>query len=281
MQMNKKMVLHNSCNSDALLHIDSLSIGYKKRKNQRQFIQQDLNLTVNKGEMICLIGPNGCGKSTLIRSIAGLQPSFSGEIYIGGKAISTQNNRNRALLLSLVLTDKVETGNLTVFDVVAIGRQPYTNWFGKLSPNDKDLVWNALEQVHLTSFAERYLHELSDGEKQRVMIAKALVQETPLIVLDEPTAHLDLPNRVEIMLLLKNLAKQTSKAIILSTHELDLALQIADTIWLMQQSKGIEVGTPEELISNGSLQQIFANCSFSFEKNDNFVAQKKMYKLLI
>ena len=249
-----------------ILQTNTLSIGYKKSKGKILFIQQDLNLSVAQGEMVCLIGPNGCGKSTLIRSIAGLQPYFSGEIYIGGKAISKQNNQNRALLIGLVLTDRVNAGNLTVFDIVSIGRQPHTNWFGGLSEADEQRIWEALEQVHLTSYAKRNFNELSDGEKQRVMIAKALVQDTSLIILDEPTAHLDLPNRVEIMLLLRNLAKQTQKAIILSTHELDLALQVADTIWLMQQNKGVIVGAPEDLILNGSFQQIFANRAFSFDE---------------
>jgi iron complex transport system ATP-binding protein len=249
-----------------ILQTNSLCIGYKKRKNEVLLIQQDLNLSVAQGEMVCLIGPNGCGKSTLIRSIAGLQPYFEGEIYVGGKAISKQNNESRAQLIGLVLTDRVDAGNLTVFDIVAIGRQPHTNWFGGLSETDRQRIREALEQVHLTSYAKSNFNELSDGEKQRVMIAKALVQDTALIILDEPTAHLDLPNRVEIMLLLRNLARQTQKAIILSTHELDLALQVADTIWLMQQNKGVIVGVPEDLILNGSFRQIFANRAFSFDE---------------
>ncbi len=249
-----------------ILQTNSLSIGYKRKKNEVWLVQQDLNLSVTQGEMVCLIGPNGCGKSTLIRSIAGLQPYFAGEVYIGGKAISKQNNQSRALLIGLVLTDKVDAGNLTVFDIVATGRQPHTNWFGELSGKDEQRIGEALEQVHLTSYAKRNFNELSDGEKQRVMIAKALVQDTALIILDEPTAHLDLPNRVEIMLLLRNLAKQTQKAIILSTHELDLALQVADTIWLMKPNKGVVVGAPEDLILNGSFQQIFANRAFSFDE---------------
>jgi len=242
-----------------ILKTEFLSIGYKRSVP----VQQDLNLSLSEGEMVCLIGPNGCGKSTLIRSIAGLQPCLAGEVYIGGKAISGQNNKERALLISLVLTDRVEGGNLTVFDIVAMGRYPYTNWLGGLSESDRQLVWEALEQVHLTAFAKRYLNELSDGERQRAMIAKALVQDTPLIILDEPTAHLDLPNRVEIMLLLRNLAKRTQKSILLSTHELDLALQTADTVWLMEQHKGVTVGTPGDVALNGMFQQLFANRSFS------------------
>ena len=244
-----------------ILKTNSLTIGYK----QVLPIQQELNLSVSEGEMVCLIGPNGCGKSTLIRSIAGLQPCLAGEVYIGGKAISKQSNKDRALLISLVLTDRVEGGNLTVFDVVAMGRYPYTSWLGGLSEADKQLAWEALKQVRLTAFAKRYLNELSDGERQRAMIAKACVQDTPLIILDEPTAHLDLPNRIEIMLLLRNLAKNNQKSILLSTHELDLALQTADTVWLMEQYKGITVGAPEDLVSNGAIQRLFANSSFSFD----------------
>jgi iron complex transport system ATP-binding protein len=247
-----------------VLRTTALSIGYKRKKIVQ--VQQHLDLTVRAGELVCLIGPNGSGKSTLIRSIAGLQPFFAGEIYINDSPISGLNSKKLASLISLVLTDRVETGNLSVYDVVAIGRQPYTNWLGGLTSRDHQIIREALEKVHLLSYAERYLHELSDGEKQRVMIAKALVQDTPIIILDEPTAHLDLPNRVEIMLLLRNLARQTQKAILLSTHELDLALQTADTIWIMQQNNGVKVGVPEDLILNGTFQQIFANRSFTFDE---------------
>jgi iron complex transport system ATP-binding protein len=246
------------------LRIASLNIGYKKKKVT--YVQTDLDLSVHTGELVCLIGPNGSGKSTLIRSIAGLQPFFAGEVFIAGKPVSGLNNKKLASLISLVLTDRVEAGNLSVYDVVAIGRQPYTNWLGGMTSADHKIIKDALQKVYLTSYAGRYLHELSDGERQRVMIAKALVQDTPLIILDEPTAHLDLPNRVEIMLLLRNLARQTGKSILLSTHELDLALQIADMIWIMQQGNGVKVGVPEDLILNGTFQQIFANRSFTFDE---------------
>jgi iron complex transport system ATP-binding protein len=251
---------------DAIIQTHDLTIGYVNRKGNYP-VQIRLSLEVFQGEMVCLIGPNGCGKSTLLRTIAGLQPALRGEVRIDNLPLGKQSLSNKARLLSLVLTDRVEVSNLTVFNLVAMGRNPYTDWLGKLTDHDKELVHAALSQVHLEGYANHFINELSDGERQRAMIAKALVQDTPVILLDEPTAHLDINNRVEVMMLLHELARRTNKAIVLSTHELDLALQTADKLWLMTPKHGIAVGTPEDLILTNRFQKVFANNSYRFDSS--------------
>lgn len=253
----------------SLLTTTELSIGYVHRKEIIP-VQAGLQLEVRPGEMVCLIGPNGCGKSTLLRTLSGLQPPLSGKVKINGQTIQKISASDRAQLISLVLTDRVEIDNATVRSIVAMGRHPYSNWWGTLSDEEVEKVNDAIRLVHLQKKANQLFAELSDGEKQRVMIAKAFVQDTPVIMLDEPTAHLDLPNRVEIMLLLHKLAHRSGKAILLSTHELDMALQAADRIWLMTE-KGIEVGVPEDLVLKGSFSDAFLSSNFFFNPaNGNF-----------
>lgn len=247
-----------------IIETRNLTIGYRQKHSQTM-VQTGLNLTVYPSEMICLIGPNGCGKSTLLRSIGGLQPLLGGDIRINQIPIQKQTLSAKAKLISLVLTDKIEVSHLSIADLIAMGRNPYTDWLGKLNEQDKQLIDTAIRQVHLEGYENRYLNELSDGERQRALIAKALTQDTPVILLDEPTAHLDLPNRVDIMLLLRKLAKDTGKAILMSTHELDLALQTSDRIWLMSPRQGgLQTGLPDELIKSNSIQNVFATHSFSF-----------------
>ena len=251
----------------AILDAPDLHIGYKSKRGNIS-IASHLNLHIYEGEMVCLLGPNGSGKSTLIRTLAGMQKPLSGDIYIQNKRMHSGNLNDVAKKMSVVLTEKIDLSTITVFELVALGRFPYTNWYGKLTKNDTQAVENALIQVNLETYADRFFCTLSDGEKQRTMIAKALAQDTPFIMLDEPTAHLDLPNRIEIMKLLKNLARNTFKSILLSTHELDLALQLADRIWLMQSNKPMLCGTPEDLVLNGSFEQAFKKQSFDFDISD-------------
>jgi len=189
-----------------VLKTTHLNIGYGKH-----FVQRGLNLSASAGDLICLTGTNGTGKSTLLRTLAGLQKTLGGHITIQGKDVEKLTNAERATLLSLVLTDTITVENLTLHDLVAMGRFPYTNWAGKLSEEDENIINQSLEQVNLTHKANCYICEVSDGEKQRCVIAKALAQDTPLVLLDEPTAHLDLPNRIEIMLLLRRLSVNMRK----------------------------------------------------------------------
>ena len=248
-----------------ILSTSKLTIGYKTSRGKLE-LEKNLQVTINRGELVCLIGPNGCGKSTLMRTLAGLQQPLHGDPVIAGVNVKKTKPHQRARLLSLVLTDKISVGTMTVWDIVSIGRYPYTNNFAKLEARDHDMINHALNSVQLNEYKSRAFHELSDGEKQRVLIAKALAQDTPLIMLDEPTAHLDLPTRVEIMNILKRLATETHKAILLSTHELNLALQTANIIWLMKREEQLISGAPEDLVLNGAFERVFKSNTFHFDK---------------
>jgi len=249
-----------------LLSTQDLSIGYESG-NKSNFISQNLNLSLLPGQLVCLLGPNGAGKSTLMRTLGGLQSALSGEVIIQEKLLSELAPGELAQKLSLVLTEKIEAGNLTVNEVVTLGRTPYTGWLGTLNALDKEKINEALKATDTFGYKERRMHQLSDGERQKVMLARALAQDTDLILLDEPTAHLDLPSRVEMMHLLHTLARQTNKAILLSTHELDLALQAADQLWLMKKNGEMITGLPEDLVLNGAFESTFAKTGFYFDRN--------------
>lgn len=254
----------------SILTTQQLAIGYS-RKGKTDVIQSGLDLQLRAGELVCLIGPNGSGKSTLLRTLTGLQKPLSGKTFIDGKEIIKLKQLEKALLIALVLTERIEIENATVYNLVSLGRHPHSNWWGNITDEEDAIIREAIEMVHLSHKMHQNINELSDGERQRAMIAKALAQDTPIIMLDEPTAHLDLPNRVEIMLLLHRLAHKTDKAILLSTHELDLALQAADRIWLMSADKGVECGVPEDLVFNGSFNRAFESNSYFFNaSNGNF-----------
>lgn len=253
-----------------LIKAQNISIGYGKK-----IIQSNLNLQANKGELICLIGTNGAGKSTLLRSLVGLQPLINGDVIINNKFIKKLNNHERAKLFALVLTDNINIENTTIFDLVSMGRFPYTNWSGMLSQDDIEIINQSIKDVNLFTKKDCKINEISDGEKQRAIIAKALAQDTPLILLDEPTAHLDLPNRIEIMMLLRRLSVSTQKTFILSTHELDLAIQMSDNIWLMTK-QGIDVGIPEDLMLTEKFQKAFGSNNYYFDQYDGHCHIKQL-----
>ena len=262
----------------SILTTHHLSIGYSK-KGKTDVIQSELNLQLRSGELVCLIGPNGSGKSTLLRTLTGLQKPLSGKTSIDGKEISKLKQLEKALLIALVLTERVDIENATVYNLVSLGRHPHSNWWGNITEKEDLIIREAIEMVHLEHKIHQNINELSDGERQRAMIAKALAQNTPIIMLDEPTAHLDLPNRVEIMLLLHKLAHKTDKAILLSTHELDIALQAADRIWLISSERGVECGVPEDLVFNGNFNRAFESKSYVFNAaNGNFSMNYPMTK---
>ena len=261
-----------------ILTTQQLSIGYSK-KGKTDIIQSGLDLQLRAGELVCLIGPNGSGKSTLLRTLTGLQKSLSGKTLIDGQDISRIKQHEKAMMLALVLTERVDIENTTVYNLVSLGRHPHSNWWGNVTDQEDVIIREAIEMVHMDHKMHKNINELSDGERQRAMIAKALAQDTPIIMLDEPTAHLDLPNRVEIMLLLHKLAHKTQKAILLSTHELDLALQAADRIWLISTDHGIESGVPEDLVFNGSFNRTFQSNAYFFNAaNGNFSMNYPMTK---
>ncbi len=266
------------------IHIElkGLSVGYKQAGEARLEILNDLNLKSAHGEMVALIGSNGIGKSTLLRTLAGFQPWFSGSISIGGKGLETFDHRELACIMSFVSTESVRVPNLSVFDLVAYGRFPYTNWIGMLTEEDNFIVSEAIEKVGLRGFERRSVLQISDGERQRAMIARALAQDTPLIVLDEPTAYLDVSNKYEIFHLLQVLAAEKNKTVILSTHDLNIALREVDKLWIVT-AKGNYQGAPEDAVLNGWLNHIFTNehVGFDAEEGDFFFRKKFREKVKV
>lgn len=249
-----------------IIEVEDLCIGYRS-KTRTKVVSEKLNASVLGGELTCLLGANGVGKSTLLRTLSAFQPKLSGYCYLMGKEIGSYTERQLAQLISVVLTEKVDIKNMVVRELVGLGRSPYTGFWGTLSKQDEEVVDHSIALVKIEDLADRLFHSLSDGEKQKVMIAKTLAQETPIILLDEPTAFLDFPSKVEIMQLLHKLSRRTGKTIFLSTHDLELALQIADKIWLMDKENGIRIGTPEDLALDGSLSGFFARKGIIFDQS--------------
>jgi iron complex transport system ATP-binding protein len=249
------------------LHTHDLVVGYRRPPKR---VAAQLNLSLDSGELVCLIGPNGAGKSTLLRTLAGMQPPLNGAIMLGGQDALALSPAERARLLSIVLTERVDLGGLSARELVALGRHPYTDWTGRLSADDWAVVDQAVRAVGAGALAARQFRELSDGERQKIMIARALAQEPSLLLLDEPTAFLDLPRRVEIMRLLRSLAHVQSRAVLVSTHDLDLALRSADRLWLLHtpadEDESILVdGAPEDLVLNGALEAAFSGVGVQFD----------------
>jgi iron complex transport system ATP-binding protein len=251
------------------IEIRNLSIGYKIRKSLKP-VAESLCSVIYSGELTCLLGINGVGKSTLLRTLSGFQPKLSGEIFIRGKEIDSYSNRELSRMLGVVLTEKTNVRDMSVVELVSLGRSPYSGFWGSLNETDKTLVKEAIRLIKIENLAHRPIQTLSDGERQKVMIAKTLVQETPVIYLDEPTAYLDFPSKIEIMRLLHRLTRQTNKTIFLSTHDLELAIQMADKLCLMDKEKGIITGTPLELSMNGILEQFFECEGVVFERETGF-----------
>lgn len=247
------------------IEIQNLSIGYEE-KSGKKTIAQGLHAVLYSGELTCLLGANGVGKSTLLRTLSGFQPKSAGNIYISGKEIDHYSGKDLSRIIGVVLTDKPNISDLSVSELIGLGRSPYTGFWGRLNKNDKAVIKEVIARVKIEDLANRPVQTLSDGERQKVMIAKALAQETPLIFLDEPTAFLDYPSKVEIMRLLHNLTRRTGKTIFLSTHDLELALQIADRIWLMDKANGIATGTPDELRENHRLENFFCCEGLVFDR---------------
>ena len=247
--------------------LEQLSIGYLQKGNTKVVASQ-LNAEIREGELTCLLGSNGVGKSTLLRTLAAFQPKLEGEVWIDndGKHLSLSSYTDKQLsrLIGVVLTEKPDVKNMTVRELVGLGRSPYTGFWGMLSENDLKIVDESIALVGVSELRERLIDTLSDGERQKVMIAKALAQQTPVIFLDEPTAFLDFPSKVEVMQLLRRLARSMQKTIFMSTHDLELALQVADTLWLMEKGQ-LSVGTPRQLADAGTLSRFVEREGIAFD----------------
>ncbi|SDX09787.1 ABC transporter ATP-binding protein [Aequorivita viscosa] len=259
--------------SNTIIEVRNLAVGYSA-KNGNSTVADEINFVLAEGELVSLVGANGIGKSTLLRTLTGMQKPISGSISINGKPLNSYSAFQLATLLSVVLTEPPATKNLSVRELISLGRQPYTNWIGSLSENDKKAIQFALEATETTALAERKCYELSDGQMQRVSIARALAQDTPIIVLDEPTTHLDLYHRAYVLKLLKNLASETNKTILFSTHEIDLAIQLADSMIVMSKNQTF-FNTPCKLIEAGKFDSLFPKETIAFDPtNGRFTIRK-------
>ena len=251
-------------NPHIILKTEDLSIGYTSKK-VKTVVASQVNIKLNKGELIGLIGANGIGKSTLLRTLTNVQKPLSGDVFINEKSILDYNPLDLAKVLSLVLTEKIASKNLSVFELIALGRQPYTNWVGNLSEHDKSIVKQAILQTNIEDLQYKKCFELSDGQLQKVMIARALAQDTDLIILDEPTSHLDMYHKAYILKLLQRLAKETGKTILFSSHEIDLAIQLCDTLIVMNAGKVVS-DQPCKLIQEGVFETLFPKDLINFDK---------------
>lgn len=256
------------------LRLEHLSVGYR---GKRGIVLAPLDIGADSGDFICVLGRNGAGKSTLMRTIAGLQPALGGAVTLEGENVALMRAASRARRMAVVLTERAGSPGLTVDDVVSLGRQPFTGWQGTLTQEDRRLTEEALVLASAQSFARRLFDDLSDGERQRVMIARAIAQSAKLMVLDEITAFLDLPGRVEVMALLRRHAHQSGTIVLLSSHDLDLSLQLADRVWLLDGAGGLTTGTADELTASGLIGAAFDTADVAFSAGQRrFVLQEEL-----
>lgn len=259
--------------NNIILETRNLSIGYRDKK-KNHVVQSEIKLKINRGELVAVLGKNGIGKSTLLRTLTKVQSPLEGQVLIDGKELKISNLSELSKKLSVVLTERLPDSQLTVFELVALGRQPYTNWIGKLTQEDIDQVNWSLEQTETSEFASKHFYELSDGQLQRVMIARAMAQDTDIIILDEPTAHLDMHHTIKIFELLKKLAVESGKAVVLSSHQVNLAIKYAEQLILMTE-KEVLSGTGSDLIRSKSLDKLFPTEIIKFNTDlEQFVINK-------
>ncbi|WP_299526269.1 ABC transporter ATP-binding protein [Winogradskyella sp.] len=249
--------------NNIILKASELSIGYKAKKAE-SVVASNINFELEKGQLIGLVGANGIGKSTLLRTLIKVQPALSGSTILNGKDLKSTTSLELAKQLSIVLTEPISSKNLLVYELVALGRHPYTNWIGSLTESDIAIVNNALKLVNIEDLKTKRCYELSDGQLQKVMLARALAQDTDIIVLDEPTTHLDMYHKAYILKLLQKLTKETGKTILFSSHEIDLAIQLCDTMIVMQSDKVI-FDEPCNLISEGVFASLFPSDLIVFD----------------
>ena len=248
-----------------ILKANPISIGYRDKKSVK-IVSENIKIELRKGKLIALVGVNGIGKSTLLKTITGIQKPLEGIVYLNQKNINSYSANDLAQQMSVVLTEHLPPSNLTVFEIVALGRQPYTNWLGTLTSEDIDKVNEAIRLTQIEHLAQKKHFEISDGQLQKVLIARALAQDTPLVILDEPTTHLDLLHKFTLLQLLQKLAKETQKCILFSTHDIDLAIQLCDEMIIMTPDNTVQ-SSPCELIESGVFNKLFDDKSIGFDKN--------------
>ena len=270
MQLNKKKlyICTTKMNNETIV-LKDLGIGYLTKHGVR-VVAEHINGAIRSGELTCLLGANGVGKSTLLRTLSAFQPKTSGEILFTegdkqSREISEMSDKELSRKIGVVLTEKPDVRNMTVRELVSLGRSPYTGFWGTYSEEDLQIVDESISLVGIEPLSKRMVHTLSDGERQKVMIAKALAQQTPVIYLDEPTAFLDYPSKVEVLQLLRLISRQAGKTIFLSTHDVELALQLADKIWLMTRETGMTIGTPRQLAQQGALGKFIERDGIAFD----------------
>ena len=256
------------------IQIRQLSIGYPSRRGVR-VVAEGISGAIRSGELPCLLGANGVGKSTLLRTLSAFQPKIGGEVIIQGRDLSGYTDKELSRLIGVVLTEKPDIRNMTVRELVSLGRSPYTDFWGNYSKDDLQIVDESIRQVGIVNLSRRPIQTLSDGERQKVMIAKALAQQTPVIYLDEPTAFLDYPSKVEVLQLLRRICSEAGKTVFLSTHDVELALQLADTVWLMTREQGVTIGSPQQLAREGALARFIEREGITFNPETLAISVRK------
>lgn len=254
-----------------ILEGKKVAVGYHGGKDIH-WVARDLSFSVRPRQLTCLLGPNGVGKSTLIKAIMGQKLPIAGTILYQGKPIQQLGAKEMARKVSVVLTDRISPGNLNVRQLVELGRVPFTNWLGNLSEEDEKVIDQAIASTNIGYLKDKKVAELSDGQLQKVMIARALAQDGELMILDEPTAHLDLINRMEVMQLLRDIAHSRDKAVLVVTHDLDIAVETADVFWLMPCGGPVVSGTPEDIILSGNINQLLPQGKFYFNPSTGKIA---------
>ena len=257
--------MNHKNHKEETIRVVDLETGYRSKKGTT-VITRGISASLYSGELTCLLGPNGAGKSTLLKTLTAFLPPIKGEIFIEQKPLVEYSDAELSKVIGVVLTEKLSLNNMSVEELVGMGRSPYTGFWGRMNGNDRRIVDESIALVGIDNLRGRMIQTLSDGERQKVMIAKALAQETPIIFLDEPTAFLDYPSKVEIMQLLQRLARDKGKTVFLSTHDLELALQIADKVWLLDKPHGVTIGTPEDLALNGDMSKYFHREGVVFDR---------------
>ena len=242
-----------------MISLQNLTVGYGEKA-----ILSDINQTLEPGRLVCLLGSNGVGKSTILRTLAGFLQPLAGKVLLDGKDLLSLSLSQRSKTVSIVLTERVEVPYMKVADLVGMGRSPYTGFFGKLTKEDKQIVGEAIEMVGISNLAERTIDTLSDGERQKAFLAKALAQQTPIILLDEPTAFLDFHAKISTLRLMQKLAHETNKIILMSTHDVEMALRLSDLLWIVQDGK-IQTGTTASLTESGILRQFLGDEAISMQ----------------